>query len=248
MVVGLTGWMLGALDLRTLAVNIEQVNGWESFPSLKGGGNEFSYLHGEDLSGRAFYRAKNIDLAMLILATNAAGVVTSTPQQHVDENLATLFGALHSSSAYLTLTKTLYPSTARTIQVRPVDIARVDQKVGLSRAVLLSLRTGYPFWHGAAFSSSAGSGTTAFNNLGNAPINDMVITFTGAGRITNNLNGDWVESSAAGVVLNVGTGEVTTGSPGAINSNRPWYLQLEPGSQNLARTASIVLDGFYGYF
>ena len=249
MVVGITGWQLNSLDLRTLAHNIESTEGWESFPGLRAAGTKWAFQHGEDLGGIRYYEARNIELGMMILDTPADGIITTTRQQHLDENIAALLGALHSSSAYLTLTKTLYPATARTIQVRPVEFFRIEDGIGgLSRSVHLSLRTGYPFWHGASFSVSAGAGSAVFNNLGNAPINDMIITFTGVGRITNEVNGDWVESDTAGVILNVGTGDITTGVPAQVSTNRAHYFQIEPGNNTFTRTGTIQVAGFYGYF
>lgn len=244
--VGLTGFTLNGLDLRTLATNIDSANGWDSWPGLKAVGADYAYSHGEDFSGRLFYRARDIDLAMVILATNSSGVVITSPQQHVDANIATLLGALHSTSSPLSLVRTLASAETRTALVRPIDFARVEDHVGPTRRVNLTLRMGYPFWHGAAFDVT-NSGSFSFNNLGNAPINDFELTFNGAGRLTHSASGDWVESSAAGVTINIGTGVVTAGSSAAVNSNRPWLIQLEPGNNSLSATASVTLEGFYGY-
>jgi hypothetical protein len=135
--------------------------------------------------------------------------------------------------------------STRTAAVRPIDFIPITQEVGVIKSAVAVLQMGYPFWHGAADSASGSS----FNaiNTGNAPVNDMIVTFTTAGRLTRS-GGDYLESTTAGVVVNVGTGEIT-GDSGAVHGNRPWWLQLEPGTNNFTTTGgSKSMTWFHGYF
>lgn len=244
----LTGFTLNGLDLRTLAHNIDSVNGWDSFPGVKSAGVEYAFTHGEYLGGRRFYRAREIDLNMVILTTDSTGVVTTSPEEHLEENVDTLLGALHNSFGPITLTRTMPSGAVRTAAVRPIDFVRFGSFQGpLLRAATLTLRMGYPFWHGAADSYTGGTGTVT--NDGNAPVNDMVITFTTAGRITHDDTGDYIESDSAGLVVDVGTGVITGGDSGEIHSNNPWFLQLEPGDNDITVTGgNKTINFFPGYF
>lgn len=245
---GITGFTLGSLDLRTLAHEIRSANGWDSFPGLKARGVRYAYTHGEDNSGRRFYKARDIDIDMVLMATNSAGAVTTSPAEHVQDNIDSLLGALHSTSGELLLTRTLPDASTRTADVRPLDFTRVRQNGILTRRVVLSLRMGYPLWHGAADSVS-GAGPLSPDNTGNAPVNDMVITFTTAGRITDDASGDYVEAATAGTVLDVGTGEITVNPSNDISERRPWFLQFEPGVNALTITGgSKTINWNHGYF
>lgn len=243
-----TGFVLGSLDLRTLAHEITLVSGWDTFPGLKFSGTQYAYQHGEDISGRRWYQPRTIDLHLILLATDATGVVTTTPLEHLQANLDALFAALHNSTGPLTLTRTMPDGTTRTAEVRPLDAAPVEDGTGITKSVVLSLRMGYPFWHGAT-ATVAGTGPLACTNNGNAPINDMVVTFTTAGRVTTPA-GDYLESAAAGAVVNVRTGEVTgTATPADISSNKPWFIQFEPGANSVAVTGgSKSIQYFHAYF
>jgi len=243
-----TGFQLGSLDLRTLAHEIVSTNGWDVFPGMKSGGVQYAFQHGEYVGGRRFYKARDIDLNMVILATNAAGVVTTSAEEHVEENIETLMAALHNTFNPLTLTRTLPSGAVRTASVRPIDVARYEDNVGLSRLVTLVLRMGYPFWHGVA-GQVVGSGPLSPNNLGTAPVNDMIVTFTTAGRVTHDLTSDYLEADAAGLVVNVGTGVITGGDSGDIHGNMPHWLQFEPGVNALTITGGTkTIDWFHGYF
>lgn len=243
-----TGFTLGSLNLRTLASEIISTNGWDVFPGMKSSGTVYSFTHGEAVEGRRFYRARDIDLNLVLLATNAAGEVTSTPGEHLEENMATLMGALHNTFGTIPLVRTLPSGVTRTAHVRPLDLIPFEDANGLTRLVTLTLRMGYPFWHGASASIS-GSPSLVPNYAGNAPCNDMVFTFTTAGRITHDLTGDYIESSAAGLVVDVHTGEIT-GDPAALDGNTPWWIQLEPGEDNTLTVTGgdKQMDLFHGYF
>jgi len=241
-----TGFVLAGLDLRTLAYEITTVGGWDGFPGFKASGVEYAYTHGEDLTGRRFYKARNIDLGVIILPFNADGSQTLAPLVHIQQNLDALLGALHSTSSPLSLVRTMPDATVRTALVRPIDFVPIEQDVGITRSAILTLRMGYPFWHGE---TSVVSGTS-FNavNDGTAPVNDMVVTFTTAGRLTHTPSGDYLESSDAGAVVNVGTGVITGAPTGAVFGNTPWWLQLEPGSNAFTTSGgSKSMSFFHGY-
>lgn len=241
-----TGFLLGSLDLRTLATEITSVNGWDTFPGLRAAGTEYVFRHGEDLDGRRFYRARDIDLNIVFMLTDSTGVVTTTPEQHLQANIEALMAALHNSTGSLTLTRTMPNGSTRTAQVRPLEAIPIEDNVGMTRAMVVTLRMGYPFWHGSAGSYTGGSGNVV--NNGNAPINDMIVTFTTTGRITT-AAGDYIESAAAGLVLNVGTGLVTTGDPADLSTNAPWFIQLEPGTNAITVTGgNKTINFFHAYF
>ena len=245
-----TGFTLNGLNLRTLALEILSTSGWDTFPGVKSSGVQYAFTHGEYIGGRRFYRARDIDLNMIILDTNAAGQVVTTPLEHIEENIETLMGALHDTFNPLTLVRTLPSGVTRTAFVRPVDVLRYEDHVGISRIVTLTLRMGYPFWHGAAFNQVV-SGTTSITMNGTAPVNDFSVVFTTAGRITHSPTGDYIESSAAGITVDLSKHEdnITGGDPADISSNTPWWLQLEKGSNGLVVTGgNKTLSGFHGYF
>ena len=245
----ITGFTLNGLDLRTLATDIGSINGWDSFPGLKASGVQYAFTHGEYIGGRRFYSARDIDITMIIMATDEDGLVTTTPEEHVQDNIDALMAALHSTSGELALVRTMPDGSTRTAYVRPLDVIRFQESIGpIFRGVNLSLRMGYPFWNGAALAQTI-SGSASVTNLGTAPINNMIVTFTTAGRITVNATGEWIESADAGLVLDVKTGIVTSGNSGALEASSPWLLQLEPGANALTVTGgNKSISGFHGYF
>lgn len=248
----ITQWNLNGLDLRSVAYNILTTDGWDSFPALKTAGIEYAFTHGENIDGRRFYQARDIDLNMVILAGDAddeSSLIGSSSLERIEYNIEKLLGALHNSTGPLTLTKTLPSGAVRTALVRPIDFIRFTDHIGISRAVTLTLRMGYPFWHGDAFNFAGISGTYDAFMEGNAPVNDMIVTFTTAGKITHDATGDFIESSEAGLVVNVANGKITSGDSADFNSNRPWMLQLEPGSNPLTITGGAkTIAGYHAFF
>lgn len=247
----LTGFTLNGLNLRTVASDIRSPNGWDVFPGMNDLPRGFIFRHGEDLNGRRFYRPRDIDLNLVILTGDVGGSPEPTVLEQVEKNMGILLGALHNTFGTIPLVRTLPSGNTRTAHVRPLSSTPIGELAGPSRALSLGLSMGYPFWHGASDSAS-GTPTISPNYVGNAPSNDMVFTFTTAGRITHDLTGDWIESDDAGLVVDVGTGEITGGNSGAIHANRPWWIQFEPGpagTNDLTVTGGSKLVEFKnGYF
>jgi len=103
----MTGWSLEGLDLRTLALNIEDTAGWDMFPPKRSGNVAIAYWDGEFSDPRKWFEASEVLLKIVFMDTNASGAVTSSRAQHLRENIDTFLGKLYKRDGFLDLRKTV---------------------------------------------------------------------------------------------------------------------------------------------
>lgn len=237
-----TGFSIGGTDLRTKAINLRTVDGWDAFPGLRGAGLVYPYRTGEDISGRKFYQGRDINLSFEVFPRNASGGVTTSPAEHLQDNLDTLMGLFHNSTGTVTITRTMPDATTRTAAVRVLGAAQVVQGTSaLSRIVVFRCRMGHPFWRGASGQVTA---TGNLTNNGNAPIVDAIVTFGTAGTLTH--SGLGVSLTATGAcIVDIGAWTVTQGGSPADNLlsyDEPWWMLFEPGVNALVITGTVTVD------
>lgn len=247
-----TGISLQGTNLRTLGYDLETASGWDSFPGLKVPVAQNGYRHGyrlDNADSRWVYRDRDLFLALTVLPVDpTTGQITSSALEHVEENMDAIMGLLHSNDGSpLQLVKTMPSALVKTAECYPVEGFPWVAGDGVSRRVTLGLNMPYPFWH-APISNNAGlSGAFQLNNTGNAPVNDMVITFNAAATLTNNDNGDEIVCTSGGVTLDVGTGVITGGDDTDLSFNVPWLFELRKGINNLNSTGSVDINFNPGY-
>lgn len=252
-----TGWDLDGTDLRRIGYNIRTADGWDAFPASRAAALEHPFRHGEELSDRVFYKARDVSLAIMVLPTAPDGSVTLSGLEHVRANLDALMGLFHGRTGLRTLTQTLPDgSTQRQAKVRVVDSFVVNGLGGndAARLFVARLRMPYPFWSELPAKNVNGTGSLVLANGGNAPIQNAVITFSTAGRLTHDATGDYLEvDSVAGgsVVVDLGAWTVTqAGSPAdaRLSYNRGWLMEFDPGNNGLTATATVSIDYYDSYF
>lgn len=235
-----TGWTLQGTDLRRVGYNIDSVDGWDSFPGMRAQATEYSYQHGSRFDQRGFYKSRLLGLKMKAFPFAADGSVTypTNPARHIQENVDLILGLLHSLGD-LEVVRAMPDGTTRRIWGRAIQAVPITKAEGpFGRNLGLLLECGYPFWRQDGQQSS-GSQTASFSqtNDGNAPINNMVITFNLPGRLTHTDSGDYLETvTDNNVVIDVGARTVKIGSTFVDNRlndyNAPWFMQMEPGLNN----------------
>lgn len=220
----MTEFILNGVSLRQAgARDIKTIEGWDKWPGLRSKGWEYAYRHGEVFNSRHYYRAREIMLTMVILGTSLTDI---------QANQEAILSLLHTNSGTVPLQK-ITPSGTRETEVIALQSFDVSQEHGISRKMAMRLKMPYPFWHHVPMKSTSGQ-TSTFNltNDGNAPINDMVITFTTAGTLTHDASGDYLTAADNGLVVNVGkrTAKLAgSHKDSSLSFNRPWWMQMEPG-------------------
>lgn len=241
-----TGWSINALDLRQVGYNLEFTDGWDSMPEARSARNEHGFRHGERRGTRVFYRPRPLILALALLGVANSGDPPGLTREeyfqlHVDE----IFGALHSPNAPIQVVRTI-AGVGRTALCALDDAFTVTHRSPASRSMAIRLTMINPFWLGASFNQAVSTGD--FNNLGNAPINDMNIVFGGAGSVQN--AGDVVTATGA-CTVNLREDMVLQGGVpvnGLVTCTSPWILELQPGLNSLVVSGSVTLQGNYPYF
>ena len=145
-----TAWTLDSLDLRTLALNIEDASGWDSFTARRAGNKEIAYRDGEFSDPRKFFGPKEILLKMVFMNTNAAGVVTSSRAEHLRQNIDTFLGALYKRNGFLDLRKTV-PTIGggthqRSAMVEVLNFTPITEKSKQFRSAMVIFRNVEGLW------------------------------------------------------------------------------------------------------
>ena len=144
-----TGWKIDSLDLRTLAHNVSDASGWDGFPKKRSGNREIAYRDGEFSNPRKWFGPKELLLNVVLLDTNASGVVVSSRAQHLRENLDALLGALYKRNGFLDVRKTVAFSGGtheRSAMCEVIDAIEVSESFGLVREMALRFRMVEGLW------------------------------------------------------------------------------------------------------
>lgn len=235
-----TEYALSGFDLRNLGWDLSSIAGWDGWPGMRVGESAYGYEHGARFDDRGFFLPRDVGLSMVVLPRDpTTGAQTLDPAVHAQANLDDVLGAFYALGG-ATLTRTMPDATVRELfGLRPVSAWPVEPGPGtFGRRVNVLLRAPYPFWQQTGVQTSgAQTGSFALTNSGNAPINNMVVLFTTAGRLTHTGSGDWIEVTENSITADVGAKTAKNGSTfkdnkfGRLN---PWWLQMEPGVNNFA--------------
>jgi hypothetical protein len=253
-----TGWQVGAIDVRDGRFNISTLDGWDSMPSRRGANIEIPLRHGAVSVPSKFYKQRTLTLNIIVLPNDASGAVTHTngARAHIRENLDVLLGALYSDSLIsVQRVEPAYPGAGTVTWealCEVLDVIPVRSGAGLTRLMAVRFKIPRPFWR--ILPEVTGGGTPSVSNIGNAPVDDMVVTFTGGTnpKLTNTTTGEFLmitDAMANPVVVDVGERTVKQlGAPvDAVLSHAPGrWLEFVPGTNSLSLTGggTVSID-FY---
>ncbi len=247
-------WTIDGLDLQTLAFNIETIDGLFGRPAMRGENSPTPYLDGSYAFGKKFYQQRDLSLSMLVLATDANGVVTSNPATHLYDNLDVLLG-LFESASLLSLKRTMGDeATQRELLVEVVRAIPVQTGISpLSYRFVVEMRAPRPFWRELPIQQDIQSNVTSFphNYLiatgGNAPIADAVITIhcdSGGSNpsLTLTSTGEFIKVNDTlipndDVIIDLGARTFEKNgvrADSSISRNRAWFMRLPPNSPSLS--------------
>lgn len=251
-----TGWSLNGTDLRRYGYNIRSTAGWDGYPGSRIVRSSRGFQHGDFLGTKGFYVPKRFSIALDVFPSNPDGTVTLQPEAHIQANLDSLMGLLHSYDRKVTIQKSFgVGPTIREAEVAVLDAFDVGSGFGpYGRTLVMRFEMLWPMWHQLPdVNLTSQTGSPNVTNSGNAPVGDYVMTFTAAGRVTWP-NGEWLEvDSVAGgnVIVDAGAATVTqAGSPAdaRLTQGQPWFPDFEPGVNAMTVTATINLDYYHAFF
>ncbi len=246
-----TGLVLNGLDLRQVGWNVGSVVGWDGWPGYKLTGKEPGYSHGSVMDSRGFFKPKIMGIRLTIfpwLPTSLEQTL-ATPEHHIADNLDDVLGAIYGlNGGDLVLARTMPDATVREINVRPTQAFPVAKGPGATgRDIAIVLKANYPFWQQTGLQSVSGQ-TTTFDivNAGNAPINNMIVTFNSPGRITHDATGDYIQTdTTSGIVCDVGARTAKIGSvfyDNRFSRNAGHWIQAEPGTDGFTCSLGANVD------
>jgi hypothetical protein len=169
--------------------------------------------------------------------TDSSGAITHVDGEagHIYENLAILKELFGKVDDQIVLSRETPHQGTNTLLLAPSG----QPSPGQNRfEVIFPMRANKPFWRGDLVSTTL---TGTFDPGGNAPVDDMVLTFAGAGTIVNGRNGDRIQVTGA-CVVDCGQRRVTVGgspAPGLIIPGSDRWLHLEPGNNAITGSCSI---------
>lgn len=166
----------------------------------------------------------------------------STPLEgceHLELNQDTILGLIGSPDL-LTLEWDRADGTTRYLEVEVLDPSPISQH-GDEQRLTVVMMAPYPQWRDADAPtvSAITGGPLNINPGGNAPVEDVILSFAATGKLTNSLTGDGVavaHPGGAAIIINLATNEVTQGGAQAgqyisdIDTSRVFHLR--PGVNN----------------
>lgn len=176
--------------------------------------------------------AGNVDLVTYLLDSEPDGTVSHVDGRpgHIMENLSTLKRILNKSTGLITLQRTAPHIGTQEILVELIDQPRQGQD---RHEIVWSLKAPKPLWRSVATTNTSPS-TGTLDPGGNAPMDDAVVTFGGAGSIyCTDTNSGFAVTGAC--VVDCGAGTVEQGgspTPGLIQPLNERWLHLEGGVNN----------------
>ena len=209
MTIGLTGWEVEGVNVRTAAINIFDVEGWDAFQTKRGGNPRVAYQDGSMWSGQKYFDQGDLALIFVVLDNDAAGGITHPGGAYgeLQDNIDALKG-IHHSDTLLDIRKTVPNRGAagtheRRVMGEPLGFAPFQSGPGITRTFLARYAIPYPHWQELPVraTQNLGVGAETVDRGGTAPISDSVVTISGAGRITIDATGRWIENLASGVLI-----------------------------------------------
>lgn len=242
-------------ELRGPWIDILSTDGWENIPGFRGEDLRVPGVDGAIWRPNKPRDVKEFELPVVIFGVDrTTGLVTTSPPQHIRDNLDHLFRLLNPILTQVQIRKVISTDPEREILCQLADGADVGpyQRNPLTRAIVLRFTATIPYWR--TIPALAPASPPTFNPGGNAPVTDAVITFTGGStpRLTNTSTGDWIELSGSigsPVTVDVGARTVTQGGISALNLftrlRRRWMI-FRPVTNNLTLTGggSVSIDAY----
>jgi len=245
-------YTLAGTDLNEFRAQIVTVDGLEGMPARRGQNVVVPYRHGSYTSARKWYQPRLGAMTVRVFDTNSAGAVTDGDGQwaHSEDNLDRFKALLYANNT-VTLRKTMADgSSTRDLEVEflgDVIVQQLDPSRGIFD-VRVTFEAADPFWTGAASTatySNLTAGTAPTISVGGeAPVDDMVFTFT----IDSDATGLQVQvdddgtimfpgtASAGTVVVDVGARTVQDGAgsalAGVVDVDRAYWVEFSPNSSN----------------
>ena len=259
-------WRADGRSLMDRANSIQVMRGRDVLAARRYRPTEIAYQHGEVANDNRFFKSKELRLDIWVAANDSDGAVTHTEGRagHIRENLDALWAIFGKKGSAITLQRDVpdYPGAGTITLETDASVIRKAQAQGkfrsggLTRRIILDLLMPHPFWRELPVNTSLGQGTGNIATGGNAPINDMVITFQAGDddpRLTHDDSGDYIEIAgtipAGDVEVDVGARTVTKladSSPYDANLlfNRPWWMEWPPADAalGLTMTATDTVD------
>lgn len=184
---------------------------------------------------------------------NNAVTLPSGACEHLELNQDTVLGLLGSEDL-LTLEWDRANGQTRYLEVECIDGAPVTQHNDEQRASVILVAT-YPQWQlgGTATTVGIGAGPTNVNPGGNAPVENVLLSFSADGKLTNSLTGDGISVNAPSygspVLIDLATGQVTQGGVQAgqfvddVDTSRIFHLK--PNVNNPLSASAGTIDVTY---
>lgn len=184
--------------------------------------------------------AGNVMMATYLWDSEPDGSITHVDGSagHIMENLSVLKRIFNRAHGPILITR-----TAPHIGVQEILVELIDQpQEGQDRhEIIWTLKAAKPLWRsGTSVSGAVTSG--AFNPGGDAPVDDMILTFSTAGSIFNTTTDTGFEVTDA-CVVNCAALQVTQAgnpAPGLILPRNEKWLHLEGGIDNTLTVVGTV--------
>ncbi len=239
----------GAASLRTLGYNLATTRGWEHWPGKRGRDLELPGMDGALYLPNKPYAPGRLSLALFVLPVDpATGAVTTSPEEHIQANLETLFGLLHSTDLISVKRSVDGGTTQREALVEPIDAIPVDSLGAVARGLVARFVIPGVWWRVLPQVTGAGA---SVNPGGSAPVHDAVYTLSGTDvEVSNPLNGERIKVNGGGTtVVDCAARTVKQGgSDWRANFERDTnrWMVLEPGvTNNLSVTGGTVSIDYY---
>jgi len=210
------------------------------------------YQHGEVSSPRKFHPGANFNVEVHLLDTNSSGTVTHADGRagHLYENFSAIKALFAGGQDSLVRIERDAPDQGAVY----LDCFQVGRAAPIQDRLTYSfpMRAPHPFWVGAA---DTGNSPPTLTVAGDAPIDDMVIDFTGGTDARLTRGTDYIEIvgavPAGGVRVDVGAGTCVRITGGTDYSNNlrvysPWWMELDPGANtvSLSGGGSVSVDWY----
>lgn len=169
--------------------------------------------------------------------------------EHLELNQDSILGILGNPDLW-TLEWDRADGSTRYLEVEAIDQAPIRQHEDEQRIAIV-LTSPYPQWRegGAATTTPIGAGPVNLDPGGNAPVEDLLISFAASGKLTNSLTGDGLSVAHPGgapILVDLATGEVTQGGVQAgqfindVDTSRIFHLR--PGVNNPLSASAGTID------
>ena len=254
--VGYSNFKMNGIQLQTYGWNLISTDGVDSLPARRGSNNQTPYQDGDSSFGVKFYQSRVLKFTSGGLPQNSDGKVTAAdgPLYHLQNNIDYLKGILHQNSGLQLFSFEVENGVGGQVQ------REIDVEILASSSIRPFLKNGKqfdivmtaprPFWREMPLVTVNQNTITSFphafniNTLGNAPINDMVMTIdanaSGAAPSLECVStGDKISITDVGILINdqfiidLNTKTFTKNTvraDGFISRETAWFMRLPPAA------------------